>query len=174
MTAVPPVLKTERLILRRPKAADADAFMAFFATRRAQYVGGPMTPRQAWDFFGTELGHWDIRGFGMFTVTEKGSDAALGIVGHWYPWGWPETEVGWVLFDAASEGKGYASEAARACVDHAWNALNWTSVVSYIAPENAASVKVAERLGARLDPQAVQPKPETPCLVYRHRREAVQ
>ena len=167
------VLETERLRLRKPVPADVEVFMAFYATPRAEHVGGPMTPRQAWNFFCTELGHWDMLGFGMFTVTEKAADAPLGIVGHWYPHGWPETEVGWVLFDPADEGKGFASEAARACVSHAWDTLGWSSVVSYIKPQNTASVRVAERLGATLDTSASQPDPDKPCLVYRHHRGAL-
>ncbi|WP_299673760.1 GNAT family N-acetyltransferase [uncultured Roseobacter sp.] len=165
-----PTLETDRLILRGPKASDAEAFMAFYATERSQFTGGPMTPRQAWNFFGTEIGHWAIHGFGMFIVTRKGSDAPLGIVGHWYPWGWPEKEVGWVLFEAASEGQGIAFEAAKACVDHAWRVLKWPTIVSYIAHGNDASVALAKRLGALLDEEAVQPKPETPGYVYRHPR----
>lgn len=167
-----PRLETDRLILRRPEPSDAQAFMAFYATERSQFTGGPMTPRQAWNFFGTEIGHWAIRGFGMFIVTRKGSDAPLGIVGHWYPHGWPEKEVGWVLFDAASEGQGIASEAARACIKHAWDVLNWSTIVSYIAKGNTASIALAERLGAVLDKDAPQPKPETPGLVYRHPKGA--
>ena len=165
-----PTLETDRLILRRPRPSDVEAFMAFYATERAQFVGGPMTPQQAWRFFGTELGHWDIHGFGMYAVTLKGSDAPLGIVGHWYPHGWPETEVGWVLFDPASEGRGIACEAATACIDYAWRVLDWDTVVSYIAPDNAASVRLAERLGATLDPSAPIPNPDKPSLVYRHPR----
>ncbi|MBW4709287.1 GNAT family N-acetyltransferase [Roseobacter sp. YSTF-M11] len=165
-----PTLQTDRLILRGPKPSDVDTFMAFYATERSQFTGGPMTPRQAWNFFGTEIGHWVIHGFGMFVVTRRGSDAPLGIVGHWYPHGWPEKEVGWVLFDAASEGQGIAREAAEACIDHAWHVLGWDTIVSYIAVDNHASVALAERLGATLDPEAVQPKPETPGLVYRHPR----
>ena len=163
-------LETERLILRKPQASDVVRFMDFYGTPRAQYVGGPMEPRQAWNFFGSEIGHWHMRGYGMFTLTEKTSDEAIGIVGHWYPWGWPETEVGWVLFDPANEGKGYATEAARRCVTHAWDALGWDTAVSYIAKDNLASVRVAERLGATLDADAAAPNPDKPCLVYRHPR----
>ncbi|MEM9638665.1 MAG: N-acetyltransferase, partial [Pseudomonadota bacterium] len=61
-----PTLETERLILRGPKTSDAEAFMGFYATDRSKFTGGPMTPRQAWNFFGTEIGHWAIHGFGMF------------------------------------------------------------------------------------------------------------
>ncbi|WP_298839844.1 GNAT family N-acetyltransferase [uncultured Roseobacter sp.] len=168
-----PVLETERLVLRAPAPADADAFMAFYQTDRARFVGGPMTPRQAWNFFGTEIGHWVMRGFGMFTVTRRGSDAPLGIVGHWYPHGWPEKEVGWVLFDATSEGQGIAREAARACLDHAWTVLGWDTIVSYIDRGNNASVRLAERLGAALDTGATIPNPEKDVLVYRHPRPEV-
>lgn len=161
-----PVLTTERLILRAPLPSDADSFLAFYATDRAKYVGGPMEARQAWNFFCTEIGHWAMRGFGMFTVTRKGDEKPLGIVGHWYPHGWPETELGWVLFDATIEGTGIAFEAAQSCIAHAWNVLGRTEMVSYINPDNVRSIALAERLGASLEPQAAMPKPET--LVYRH------
>ncbi len=163
-----PTLETERLILRPPKPSDAPTFMAFYATERSQYTGGPKTARRAWDFFGTEIGHWVMNGFGMFVVTLKGDDTPLGIVGHWYPHGWAEKEVGWVLFDAAHEGKGIAREAAEACVAYAYDTLGWDTVVSYIAPENDASIKLAERLGAKLDANAPKPESSGPCLIYRH------
>ena len=161
-----PVLQTERLTLRAPAPQDAEAFIAFYGTERSQFVGGPMERRDAWNFFGTEFGHWAMRDFGMFVVTWKGLDEALGIVGHWYPDGWPETEVGWVLFDEQYEGQGIAHEAAVTCIDHGWNTLGWTEMVSYIAPGNDKSVALAERLGAWRDDDAVKPKPGT--LVYRH------
>ena len=163
-----PTLETQRLILRGPKASDADSFIAAYAEDRMKFAGGPKGTRDAWDFFGTEIGHWVLRGYGMFMVTLKGRDTPLGIVGHWHPETWPETEVGWVLFSDAHEGKGYVTEAARACVDHAWHVLKWDSVVSYISPQNTRSISVAERLGAVVDTTAKQPKPETPCLIYRH------
>ncbi|MEM1074072.1 MAG: GNAT family N-acetyltransferase [Pseudomonadota bacterium] len=163
-------LETERLVLRRPGPQDVETFMAFYGTSRAQFVGGPMTPEQAWRFFGTEIGHWEMHGYGMYVVTWKGADDALGIVGHWYPHGWPETEVGWVLFNAEDQGKGIAREAAQACIAYAWQVLEWDTVVSYISPGNDASIRLAERLGATLDPDAAQPKPDNICLVYRHPR----
>ena len=161
-----PVIETERLVLRAPAPQDAEAFVAFYGTERSQYVGGPMDPRTAWNFFGTEIGHWVMRGFGMFTVTRKGDDTPLGIVGHWFPPNWPEREIGWVLTDTA-EGKGIAFEAARACVDHAYDVLGWDTIVSYIDPANARSIALAERLGATLDEAAATPKDDG-TLVYRH------
>lgn len=163
-----PTLETERLILRPPGPQDADAYIRFYMSDRSVHVGGPKTKREAWNFFGTVLGHWVLRGFGMFAVTRKGSDDILGIVGHWYPNTWPEKEVGWVLLDGAHEGQGIAQEAARAVIDHAWTVLGWQTIVSYIDTDNAASIALAERLGATRDPNAATPSPDYPCLVYRH------
>lgn len=168
-----PTLETERLILRAPRAEDAEVFCAFYATERAQYVGGPKTAREAWNFWGTEIGHWVMNGFGMFVVTLKDDDQPLGIVGHWFPYGWAEKEIGWLLFDEKYEGKGIAQEATEACIAHAFNTLGWDTAVSYIALENTASIKLAERLGAKLDINAPKPETSNPCLIYRHQfREA--
>jgi len=167
-----PILRTERLTLRAPIEADADAFVAYFATQRSEFTGGPKTRRDAWNFFGTELGHWVMRGFGMFTVTRHGDDTPLGIVGHWYPLGWAEREIGWVLFDPRDEGQGIAAEAARACIAHAFDTLGWDTAVSYIAPGNTASIGLAERLGAWRDDDAPKPETTNPCLIYRHPRPA--
>lgn len=161
------MLETERLILRKPCAADWPSVKEFFMSDRAQYVGGPYTLGKAWRQFAAEIGHWDMLGFGMFTVVEKSGQAPIGLVGAWCPEDWPETEIGWFVF-AGAEGKGYAFEAAQAAVAHAWDDLGWDTIVSYIAPENTRSIALATRLGATLDPDAPQPKPDQPCLVYRH------
>ena len=163
-----PTLRTERLTLRAPQPADAEAFIAFYQTDRARYVAGPMTKRQAWYFFCTDMGHWVMHGFGMFVVTYRDDPAPLGIVGHWYPNTWPEKEIGWILFDPAHEGKGIACEAAEACIEHAWHVLRWPTIVSYVDPDNTASIALAERLGAALDPDAAPLPVDKPVLTYRH------
>ncbi|WP_298298181.1 GNAT family N-acetyltransferase [uncultured Litoreibacter sp.] len=169
VTLTTPTLETERLILRAPKAADVDAYAALFASERSQYIGGPKNGEDAWEDFSYEIGHWAMRGFGYFTITRKGSDDPIGGVGHHdQPWD-PEKEIGWFIFDEKDEGQGLAFEAAKACVDHAWNVLKWDTFVSYVDPRNAASIKLAERLGAVHDPDAKFPHPlKTWGLVYRH------
>ncbi|TMV69267.1 GNAT family N-acetyltransferase, partial [Thioclava sp. BHET1] len=76
-------------------------------------------------------------------------------------------EMGWSLWSAEGEGRGYAREAARAVIAHAFGPLGWDTAVSYIAPDNARSIALAERLGAIRDDSAAHPG-DTPCLVYRH------
>ncbi|MBE9476866.1 MAG: GNAT family N-acetyltransferase [Proteobacteria bacterium] len=159
-------LETERLILRRPKAADLQPSMDFFMSDRAVGVGGPFTVGQAWRHFGYELGHWEIHGFGMWAVTLKTDDAILGLVGPWFPADWPEREMAWMMFENA-EGKGIAQEAATAAIQHARTELGWTNFVSYIDKGITRSIALAERLGASLDASAKCPASHQ-SLVYRH------
>ncbi len=160
-------LETERLILRRPVAADYDAFKEFAAAGGLRHIYGDLTDGQVFRSFATELGHWEMLGFGMWTVTFKGSDKPVGLVGPWRPADWPEFELGWMIYGNA-EGKGIAREAATAARTDAYVRLGWKTAVSYIAPQNLRSIKLAERLGAVLDPTAKTPPSDKPCLVYRH------
>lgn len=163
-----PVLETERFVLRAPKVDDFDAMRAFFASDRAKYVGGPVAkPRPAWNILGHMIGHWAMRGFGLFVITEKGSDTGLGGVGPWFPATWPEREIGWTCWDTAREGTGMMAECAAATLRHAFGDLGWDTAVSYIDPKNSRSIALAKRLGAALDPSAQSPG-DDPCSVYRH------
>ena len=160
-------LRTKRLTLKPFSAADLGPAMELYQSPRAEFIGGPFAERDAWRLAATVIGHWQIHGFGMSTVTFAGSEEPLGIVGCWYPKGWPEREIGWAMF-AEHEGKGIAFEAAQAVIDHAWNTLGWDTIVSYIDRDNARSIALAERLGAVVDPQGIPPKPDQNDAVYRH------
>jgi RimJ/RimL family protein N-acetyltransferase len=162
-----PVIETPRLRLRAPGLQDADAYIAAHDDERARWMGGNQGRESAWRTFATVLGHWALRGFGLWAVTEKGSDACLGTVGCWYPQGWPEREIGWFVFPAA-EGRGIAREAALAAREYAYRTLGWTTAVSYVHPDNARSIALAGRLGAVRDDGAPRPKPELGTLVFRH------
>lgn len=166
-----PVLVSDRLVLRAPVVADFDAYAGFMAAPRADLVGGPMTRAQAWRYFGHHVGHWALRGYGTFVMTPKSGGAALGMIMAWQPEGYPEREIGWCLFTDEADGKGYAGEGARAVLAHVFRDLGWDTAVSYIAAENAASIRLAERLGAVFDPDAPQADPADPDRIYRHRRE---
>lgn len=62
--------------------------------------------------------------------------------------GGPEIEIGWRL-NRSAWGKGFATEAARPIVDHAFHAIGLDSIVAFIDPGNLASVRVAEKIGMK-------------------------
>ncbi len=171
-----PVLNTPRLILRAPELCDFDAYAAFMAGPRSTLVGGPMARDMAWRFFGHHVGHWALRGYGSLFMHPRDGGPALGLILCWQPEGYPEREIGWSIFTDAAAGIGLATEGARAVLAHVFGTLKWETAVSYILPDNAASLRMAARLGARLDPNATQvvyppTDPYGPDTVWRHRAE---
>lgn len=144
-----PVIETERLILRCPEERDLDGFAEMMADPEAARFLGGVAPRTAvWRVLAIVAGSWLIKGFGMFSVVEKSSGRWVGRVGPWRPEGWPGPEVGWGLSRSAW-GQGYATEAAAACIDFAFDRLGWDEVIHTIDPDNVPSQAVAKRLGSR-------------------------
>ncbi len=151
-----PELTTSRLSLRAFRESDLDAMAAMCADPDVmRYLGDGRTldREDAWRQMAMFVGHWSLRGFGPWAVQEAASGAYVGRVGLYYPEGWPGRELGWVL-GREHWGKGYATEAAGAVLDHAFGTLGWPRTISVIYRENARSIRVAEHLGAHLDGQA--------------------
>jgi RimJ/RimL family protein N-acetyltransferase len=111
--------------------------------------GRPLSRSEAWRQLATLIGHWELRGFGVWAVEERATGAFLGRVGCLEPDGWPGFEVAYTLARCAW-GKGYASEAAAAALHYARTVLGRTGVISIIRVGNSGSVNVATKLGASL------------------------
>lgn len=160
-----PVLETERLRLRAPKLSDLPRLTAFYATERSRAVGGPRTAMESYNSLASRIGHWVLRGYGLWHIQRHGDDAFLGWAGILDAPGWQEPELAWTVMDEA-EGQGLAFEAARAARDHSARHLGLDGVISYIAPSNIRSRKLAERLGAQYESEGSVAG--HPCHVYRH------
>ncbi|MEM7613861.1 MAG: GNAT family N-acetyltransferase [Pseudomonadota bacterium] len=165
-------LETPRLILRRPDARDAEGYIGFLGDPRSSMAGGVLERPLAWRAYAAILGHWELCGFGLFATTLRDTGETIGLIGNYGPDGWPEREIGWVLFTDRFEGTGLAYEAAVAAHRHTFQTMGWDTAVSYIAHGNDRSVALAKRLGATEDPEAETPGGK-PCHVYRHTADAL-
>jgi RimJ/RimL family protein N-acetyltransferase len=146
-------LQTERLILRMFREDDLPPYAAMCADPEVmRYLGDgkPLTPSEAWRQMAMILGHWQLRGFGLWAVEERATGALIGRLGFFQPEGWPGFELGWML-RRGSWGKGYATEGAARALAHAFTAMDRDRLISLIRPANHASIRVAERLGERLE-----------------------
>lgn len=144
-----PELETDRLRLRMFRDSDTDVYAVWAADPEImQYLGEgkPQTRAEAWRSMATGIGHWYLRGCGMWAVEDKSSGELVGRVGCWNPEGWPSIEVGWTI-GREHWGLGYASEAAVAARDWAFEELKLEFLISIIRTGNERSVKVAERIG---------------------------
>jgi RimJ/RimL family protein N-acetyltransferase len=152
-------IETARLLLHVPVVDDLDHWAALGADPEAtRFLGGTWSRSIAWRLLCTNAGSWSLFGFGQFSVVEKVTGRWIGRVGLWQPEGWPGPEVGWALLSEAW-GQGYATEAAEAAMDFAVETLGWPEVIHCINPANAASIRLAERLGSRYAGTATLPEP---------------
>ena len=132
---------------------DLDAYALICADPEVmRYLGDgkTLTRAEAWRQMAMIVGHWRLRGYGLWAVEERATGALIGRIGFFNPEGWPGFELGWVLARGAW-GKGYATEGAAAALAHAFTELGQERVISLIYPANAASIRVAERLGEALE-----------------------
>jgi RimJ/RimL family protein N-acetyltransferase len=169
MTTTTPTLRTERLMLRPMRPGDFPAYAALMASARAGSMGGPFDTRDAWGLFCHDAAGWALFGHGALMLELRDSGETVGQVGLNAGPLFPETELGWMVYDG-HEGRGYATEGAAALRDWAFETLPLDSLVSYTHPDNIASQAVARRLGAVEDPTAARQDPED--CVFRHRRRA--
>ena len=160
-----PVLRTERLVLRAPQVGDFATYAQIVTSERGSFIG--ITSREdAWYDFNQMVAGWMLRGHGVWSVATQ-DEELLGFVLLGFDPEDPEPELGYIFTEAA-EGRGYATEAAIAARDFAYEALGWSTLVSFIDPQNTRSIAVAERLGARLDGQIEDPDKGDITLIYRH------
>ena len=163
-----PTLQTARLTLRPYRRDDFDAYQAFMASARAIYMGGPYDRDKAWAWFTTDVSAWALNGFGTLAMDYEGKFA--GGVGLIHPPYFPEPECGWFVFDGFT-GRGLATEGARAMLDHTFATTDLASIVSYVHVDNTASIRVAEKLGGKRDPNAAKADGDgDDTIVFRHLR----
>ena len=163
-------LETERLVLRPPREDDLDALVPIYGDAEVmRYIGSgdAWTRSRSAEAIARWTSYWDADGFGMLAVIRREDGELIGDVGllAWDPATWEhgtraaigpsaEIEIGWTLGRDAW-GRGYASEAAFAVRDWARDELGLRRLISLIHPDNARSIRVAEKLGERYERDVV-------------------
>ena len=151
-----PIVETERLVLRGHRTEDfADCFTLWTDPDVTRFIGGkPSTQEEVWGRLLRYVGHWAMLGFGYWVITEKDTGRFVGEVGfadfrrEIDPSLDGMPEIGWVIAPAC-QGKGYATEAAQAAIRWGEKHFGPVRTACIIAPENGASIRVAERCGYR-------------------------
>jgi ribosomal-protein-alanine N-acetyltransferase len=147
------VIETPRLLIRLAEDRDAEPFLAIHTDPDViRWLGGPR-PKTV----GDELERIARRrtmqeelGFTMWTVEERATNEVVGLAGLF-----PVEEIGDEIevayhFRKDRWGRGYATEAAQACLDYGFEAARLPRVVGLVAPQNTASARVLEKCGMEL------------------------
>jgi RimJ/RimL family protein N-acetyltransferase len=148
-----PTLVTERLRLRALRGSDFEDYAALYADPevvRLIGTGETWDRGRAWRHMAFAVGHWQLEGAGVWVAEEIASGEFVGVIGFWEPATWPGFELAYHL-PRRHWGKGYATEAAKAALAHAFTVWQRDHVISLINPKNLPSIRVAERIGERLE-----------------------
>ncbi|RPI49811.1 MAG: N-acetyltransferase [Chloroflexi bacterium] len=162
MSEHPWSLETPRLLIRRLEPGDVDALVALWTDPEVtRYVGGPREPGRLRATLTESVAGEEADAapaMDLWTVVEKASGRVVGNCGLLEKTvdGQAEVELAYVLARSAW-GHGYATEAAAAVCKYAFEELGLRRLVSLVDPPNAASLRVAARLGMRLKGETVRP-----------------
>lgn len=143
------MIGTDRLYLREMNEADFPALCKILLDKDVMYAyEGAFSEAEARAWLDRQLKNYAELGFGLWAVINRATGEMLGQCGltmQAYNGG-SVLEIGY-LFQKAFWGMGYATEAAIACKEYAFNSLNATEVYSIIRDSNTASQNVAKRNG---------------------------
>jgi RimJ/RimL family protein N-acetyltransferase len=169
-------VRTERLLLRRWRDDDREPFAALNVDPVVmEHYVAPLTREQSDAFVDRHDAHLAEHGWGLWAVELADEGVFIGYVGldsatFDAPFT-PAVEIGWRL-DHAHWGHGYATEAARAALDHGFTRLGLDEIVSFTIPANVRSQRVMQKLGMRRDPAGDFEHPNVP-VGDSHRRHVL-
>jgi RimJ/RimL family protein N-acetyltransferase len=153
MTSTPrfDTVRTERLLMRRWQDSDRDPFAALNADPQTlAYFPSTLTRAQSDDLVDVIESRFETQGFGLWALEVTATGEFIGFTGlNPMPDGVPGAggmEVGWRLARPAWH-HGYATEAARAALDVAWNGAGLDEIWSMTAVLNTPSQAVMRRIG---------------------------
>jgi RimJ/RimL family protein N-acetyltransferase len=169
-----PILETPRLRLRSFEPRDLDAHAASLADPEiVRHLGArPFGREDSWRRMLCGPGLWAMLGYGYWSVERREDGAWLGQVGFadfkrdMTPSIEGLPEMGWI-FAAHAHGQGYAREAVAAALGWADEVLRAPQIVAIISPDNAPSIRVAEKAGFG-DRSEARYRDETILLFRRH------
>jgi RimJ/RimL family protein N-acetyltransferase len=166
------VLETPRLVLRRTTHADLDALAEAYCDRdNMRYFPQSYTRDDVAAVIERKLMRYQRDGVSKWAVIVKATGEVAGDCGLMMQEvdGTQEMEVGYV-FARRFQGQGYATEAARASMQYAFEKLDRARLISLIRAENTPSRRVAERNGLKVEKEAIFH--ELPHLVYAVHRDS--
>ena len=147
-------IHTERLTLRPFAEADVVPMMEIHqdpeVIKHVLFGASPGGVTVAWRNVAVMIGHWHLRGYGQWAVVERATGQTIGRVGPYNPQGWPGIELGWII-RRDRWANGFGTEAARAALDWIWANVPTDRVISIIQPDNTRSIRIAEKIGERLE-----------------------
>jgi len=147
------MLKSNRLLLRQWTEGDFLPFAEICADEEVMaFFPKPQTQQESYEMAEKIQSLIKSRGWGFWAIEIPNKHKFIGFVGLHIPKDSlpfsPCVEIGWRL-SKSHWGKGYATEAANAALEYAFNKLNLNEVVSFTTLANVRSIAVMQKIGMR-------------------------
>lgn len=129
-------------------------------------LGGVRSAEESRQYLQRNLDHWSSQGYGLWMLRLRSDNSFVGraYLRHLYIGGKDETAVGYALMPRYWD-RGLATEIATAIVDLAFTRLGFDNIVAAVRPDNVASRRVLEKIGARFEGDTVYKR--APHRLYR-------
>lgn len=148
------ILNTERLQLRAFTRADLDDLATILADAEVMRFSlmSPKSREETRSALESILAAYDKHGFGLYAVVHAQDRKLIGYCGFVVREvdGRREIELGCGLAPSYW-GRGFATEALKACRDYGFRKLGFERLISIVDPRNIASIRVAEKAGMSLE-----------------------
>lgn len=142
-----PTLETDRLIMRAARESDFPTYRDFYSDADAsKFYGGPKSEADIWATLASDLGHWQLRGYGLWMLETQTNSQSVGVCGLMWPHGWQRSELTWWIA-SGSRRQGFAKEASQAVIRFGYQQLGWELVQTYMKDENQAAKALVLSLG---------------------------
>lgn len=158
---IAPMLQTDRLVLRHVRPSDIAYFEEAHGDAEVmRHLGGPIPREDAWRRALTGAGFWGVLGIGLWAVERRSDERTIGHIGFFdfqremAPSIAGEPEMGWI-FSRHAQGQGFGTEAGRVALEWFDATLGPCSIPAIIDLENAASIRLAEKLGFQRQPDGI-------------------
>jgi RimJ/RimL family protein N-acetyltransferase len=169
------MIETDRLLLRPMAASDIDPLLTIFADPvvMAAFDTQPFDREQMAQWVQRNLDHQHQHGYGLFSVLLKSNNLLIGDCGL-EQLEVPDGQAAELGYDFRSDywTQGYATEAATAVHEYAFQQLQLPRLISLIRQSNLASQRVAEKIGMRRVEELV--RYGTPYWLYERTCESLR
>lgn len=152
------ILETKRLYLREMNPSDFNSLCRILQDEKAMYAyEGAFSDQEVQEWLDRRIYRYQKWNFGLWAAVLKETDKMIGQCGlTMLQWKDQEVlEIGY-LFERSHWHQGYATEAAKACKQYAFEKLNASEVCSIIRDSNTASQNVAMRNGMVMKDQWIK------------------
>lgn len=166
------IIQTERLTIRKWTKADLLPFSEMNRDGEVmKYFPRPLTFSESELFFKKIVKHFDDHGYGLYALETLHDKHFIGFTGfnitNFESFFTPCIEIGWRIV-SKEWGKGYATEAANACLEYGFSALAFQDVYSFTSVLNKRSEHIMKKIGLKKISEFDHPKLENDHPLSRH------